>query len=126
VGGTVVGLGFLIWGLSIRKRSGGSSAAAAQAFLRVHSLQLEEDLALGNGPVLADLAQAAEIRREHFGDFARLMHAHRHELLELATPETLTPERATAFLERVGTIAREHPALAADFDAFAAAHGNEG
>jgi hypothetical protein len=91
-------------------------------FLRSRSHQLREDLALGAGPAVEDLASLARIPREHLGIFGRLLRAHRKELLELADARTLTPERAVKWLQRVGEIARTHPVLEEDGRAFLTLH----
>jgi hypothetical protein len=91
---------------------------AAQTYLRGRVHQLREDLALGAGPSIEDLASLAHIRREHLGIFGRLLRAHRQELLALADTRALTPERALAWLRRVGEIARTDARLEEDRRAF--------
>jgi hypothetical protein len=94
---------------------------AAQVYLRSRTHQLREDLALGAGPSVEDLAAAARIRRENLGTFGRILRTHRHELLAMADERTLTPERALAWMERVGQLASADPRLAEDRRAFLAA-----
>ncbi|HYO58174.1 hypothetical protein [Archangium sp.] len=96
---------------------------AAQAYLRARTHQLREDLALGAGPSIEDLAAMARIRRENLRVFGRLLREHRGELLSLAESSALTPERALVWLERVGQLARTEPRLEEDRLAFLAAHG---
>jgi hypothetical protein len=96
---------------------------AAQVYLRSNTHQLREDLALGAGPTIEDLAAMARIRRENLGTFGRLLRAHRGALLALADSATLTRERALAWLERVGQLARTEPRLEEDRRAFLVAHG---
>jgi len=100
-------------------------ARAAQTYLRSRTHQLREDLALGAGPTVEDLAALARIRREHLGIFGRLLRAHRRELLVMADARTLTPERAAAWLRRVGELARTDPRLEADGRAFLATYGGQ-
>lgn len=96
------------------------AAPAAQTYLRSREHQLREDLALGAGPTVEELAAMARIRREHLGAFGRLLRAHRQELLALAEVRILTPERALAWLRRVGEIARTDSHLEDDRRAFLA------
>lgn len=126
VGGTVVGLGMLIWvavkALAVAPAPA-AVAQAAQSYLRARNPQLREDLALGAGPTIEDLAAMARIRRENLRTFGLLLREHRSELLTLADASTLTPERAMSWLQRVGEIARTEPRLEEDRRAFLAAYG---
>lgn len=133
VAATVIGLGVVIWRVAVsaeRRRQRQQAAPeevgrAAQVYLRSRTHQLREDLALGAGPTVDDLAAAANIRRENLGTFGRLLRANRGELLALADTRTLTPERALVWLERVGELARTDPKLDEDRLAFLAAQGEE-
>ena len=124
VGALVVGLGVVIWQAyaAAERRRGAVEpeelGRAAQVYLRARTHQLREDLALGAGPTVEDLAAAARIRREHLGVFGRMLRTHRHELLAMANASTLTPARALAWLERVGELARADPRLDEDRQAF--------
>ncbi|WP_306799639.1 hypothetical protein [Corallococcus sp. AS-1-6] len=122
---TVMGLGIIIWQVHARaeRRKGRQHSPkevgqAAQVYLRARTHQLREDLALGAGPTVEDLAQAARIRRENLDVFGKLLRTHRKELLMMADAKTLTPERARAWLERVGQLARTEPRLEEDRQAF--------
>ncbi|WP_238539981.1 hypothetical protein [Corallococcus macrosporus] len=131
VAALVVGLGIIIWQAyaAAERRRGVSpkeAGRAAQVYLRARTHQLREDLALGAGPTVEDLAAAARIRREHLGLFGRVLRANRKELLALAEERTLTPDRALAWLERVGELARAEPLLEEDRRAFLAAPAQEG
>jgi len=110
---TVVGIGFAIYG-SVRAmedpRHPGSARATAM-YLSAQTHQLEQDLALGAGPVLDDLAAAAGVPAGDRPRFGKLLRAHRGELLELAERRLLTPERALRFLNRVGELTWADPVL---------------
>jgi hypothetical protein len=95
---------------------------AAQTYLRSRTRQLREDLALGAGPSIEELASLARIRRENLGTFGRLLRAHRQELLALADARLLTPQRAVEWMRRVGEIASTDPRLEEDRRAFIAAY----
>ncbi|PTL82246.1 hypothetical protein DAT35_20880 [Vitiosangium sp. GDMCC 1.1324] len=129
VGATVGGLGFAFWAILRAAPIGAPAPAdvgqAAQAYLRARTHQLREDLALGAGPSIEDLAAMARIRRENLRVFGRLLREHRGELLSLADSAALTPERALTWLERVGQLASTDPRLMEDRRAFLAAHGIE-
>ena len=124
---TAVGLGFVIWQLAkapaVALPPPEAVGAAAQAYLRGRTHQLRQDLALGAGPSIEDLATMARIRRDNLRLFGRLLREHRAELLSLAQTSTLTPERALAWLDRVGQLASTEPRLQEDRHAFALAHG---
>jgi hypothetical protein len=95
-------------------------ARAAQTYLRSRTHQLREDLALGAGPTIEELAAMARIRRENLGAFGRLLRTHRKELLALADVRALTPGRAVEWMRRVGEIASADPRLEEDRRAFLA------
>lgn len=117
VGATLAGIGAIIWALQPAVAPAAANPAAAQAFLRSHQRQLRQDLALGAGPALEDLAHAAGIRPEHLARFGKLLRANRAELLVLMAPEALTPERAVQALRRIGELAKGDPALASAAEA---------
>jgi hypothetical protein len=135
IGLTATGLGVVFWQVAVRAMrpvpqpptapAPEEVARAAQTYLRSRSHQLREDLALGAGPSIEDLATVARIRREHVGLFGRLLRAHRHELLALADARTLTPERAVEWLRRVGELARADPRLEEDRRAFLSTSGGQ-
>src|SRR6218665_1771314 len=113
VGATVGGLGVVIWrAFSVAAHAVPPPAAvgqAAQAYLRSRTHQLREDLALGAGPSIEDLAAMARIRRENLRLFGQVLREHRAGLLSLAQPSLLTPERALEWLRRGGQLAGAGP-----------------
>ncbi len=111
IGTTAVGIGLLIWAL---QPAAAAAPAAAHAYLRANARQLREDLAVGAGPVIEDLAHAARIRPENLDRFGTLLRMHRAELLALADPARHDDGRAAAALRRIGELARTDEALAAD------------
>ena len=127
VGATLGGLGLAFWMILKAPSAGPPPPAnvgeAAQAYLRARTHQLREDLALGAGPSIEDLAAMARIRRENLRVFGRVLHEHRSELLALAESSSLTPEHALGWLARVGQLARTEQRLEEDRLAFLAAHG---
>lgn len=121
---TVAGLGVAIYAtVRIVQQQ---QAQTALRFLRANGDQLKQDLALGAGPALQDLASAAEIRTDHAERFYALLRSHRRELLELSDPDHLTAERALTFLNRIGQLADADDVLKDDAAAFRARHANEG
>jgi hypothetical protein len=110
---TTVGVvAVIIWAAAAKPSP--QAAEAAQAFLRANRFQLQEDLALGAGRSIDDLAALARIRAGNVGRFARLLRSHRSELLALADARALTPERAVLALRRIGELAAGDPILAED------------
>ena len=109
---TVGAVAVIIWTRSAKSSPG--AAEAAQAFLRANRFQLQEDLALGAGRSIDDLAALARIRAVNVPRFAQLLRSHRSELLALADARALTPERAALALRRIGELAAGDPVLAED------------
>lgn len=123
---TLVGLGYLFWSALTKTAAAPVAAPAATAFLRANHRQLEQDLALGAGPAIEDLAAIGRIRRENLARFARALRSHRAELLRLSHPSTLTEARAVETFRRIGLIAAEDPALAEDSRRFLMREANPG
>ncbi len=108
---TTGGIALLIWSVN---RPTPEAEAAAHLYLKSVRHRLEEELALGAGPTLEDLAALAQIRQENLPRFFRLLLAHRRELLALTDARTLTPARAGRALQQVGAWAAADPVLAED------------
>ena len=109
---TVGAVAVIIWTRSAKPSP--RAAEAAQAFLRANRFQLQEDLALGAGRSIDDLAALARIRAANVPRFAQLLRSHRSELLALADARALTPGRAALALRRIGELAAGDPVLAED------------
>jgi hypothetical protein len=86
----------------------------ARAWLLANELQLAQDLALGAGPAIDDLAGIAGIapsRRSHFG---RVLQRNRALLL---FPHELTPQQAARVMSQVGALLMADPLLRLDGEA---------
>lgn len=90
------------------------SMVLARAWLKANTLQLKQDLALGAGPALEDLAGLAGIAPERRAHFYRLLQRHRRQLLP---PPEYTPREAALLLSRVGALVLADPLLRQDGDA---------
>lgn len=99
---------------------------AVTHWIRENALQLRQDLSRGHGPMIDDLAASVEVPLAHRPLFGHKLRARRAELLEMSDPVSLTPERATRFLRRIGEIMEGDAVLLADLDAWRArAGGND-
>lgn len=87
------------------------SKVMARSWLVANELQLKQDLALGWGPTLEDLAGLSGIAPAHRAHFGRVLQKHRRELL--TTPE-VTPDEAARVMSRVGDLVMTDPVLRAD------------
>jgi hypothetical protein len=103
-----------------------AAAPAAAAYLRENHTQLAQDITFGSGPALKDLAAAAEISPQHLDAFCKMIRAHRAELLDLASMDKLTPERALEFMGLIGKSIKADKVLSADFRAYMKHHGLDG
>ena len=86
----------------------------SRAWLVANELQLKQDLALGAGPSIDDLAGIAGIEPERRAHFGRVLQRHRQELL---APHELTPQQAAAVMARVGALVMGDPLLRIDGEA---------
>lgn len=118
VTGAAVGVVLWLRADAMAPKRAAAAGEVTRRWLAANAHQLALDLALGAGPALEDLAGAADIPPAHQSIFGRVLRRHRDELIALCDPEALTRERALVFLERVGEIARTHPALAEDYRRF--------
>jgi hypothetical protein len=116
---TVGGIGLSIYA-TVRAGDGDRERAvqSAMVWLRANHRQLQQDLALGAGPVVDDLANAAQIRPDHRAEFARVLQRNRKELLALADPETLDTARTRRFLSSIGALTSAHPLLRENAERF--------
>lgn len=118
---TTAGLvGLAIYALTPKTDASVDVAAAQTALLyfRGNAHQLSQDLALGAGPAIDDLAHAAAIAPAHRVRFGKTLRQHRVELLALADPATIDLDRALALLRRIGAIVRADETLKADAERF--------
>lgn len=90
----------------------------ARDWLIANQLQLEEDLALGAGPALEDLAGIAGIAPGHRAHFWRLLQRNRARLL---TPRELTARQAGDVMAAVGELIMSDDLLSPGAEAMVAA-----
>ncbi|MCP3139835.1 hypothetical protein [Pyxidicoccus xibeiensis] len=99
------------------------AARLSHEYLRLRLPQFREDVVLGAGPTVEELAGVVNLRREHVPLFGTLLREHRGELLRLADASTLTPERSLELMQRVGALVRGDPLLRRDLEDALVAHG---
>lgn len=102
-----------------KKPTSHEAVKAAELFLKQNSVQIAQDLSTGNGPWVNDLARSMQIRNENTATFSKLLRSHRGELLALANPDTLTEERAVAFVQSLVDLMESDAGLRHDLHAFA-------
>jgi hypothetical protein len=91
----------------------------SRTWLLANQLQLSQDLALGAGPALDDLAGIAGIAPAHRARFGRVLQQHR---AELKVAGEVTPAAAAQVMSRVGDLVMADPLLRADGGAALASH----
>jgi glutathione S-transferase len=101
-------------------------AKEAQAWLNANLKQLKQDLALGAGPTVRDLASAAQIRTDHLGRFGRMLQTHRAELLEPTASGRVSLEQAAQVMGRIGELTLADDVLKEDAAEFIARHPERG
>lgn len=126
IGAPITVVGAIIYGVVTTTRGGSGSDVAAEIYLREHAIQLAMDLTMGDGPVLRDLAAAAEIQADDYALFASRVRAERRSLLALSEVAHLTPERATLFMNRLGDLIKSDETLARNYRAYLTRHGDKG
>lgn len=93
-------------------------ARAQFSWLLANELQLRQDLALGTGPALDDLAALGGIAPAHRAHFGRLLQRNRQKFL---TRRDLTPREAARIMACVGELIFADPLLRPDGEAVVAA-----
>jgi hypothetical protein len=83
----------------------------ARSWLLANELQLAQDLALGAGPTIDDLAGITGIPGEHREHFGRVLQRNRRAL---AFSHDVTPQEAAQVMSRVGDLVVADPVLVAD------------
>ncbi len=86
----------------------------ARAWLRANHLQLDEDLALGAGPALDDLATMARVPPAHRARLGQVLRRHHAQLHPSAEPSL---DEAQQLMARVGACIFEDEVLRADGEA---------
>lgn len=76
-----------------------SDADSMENYLEDNAVALQQDLSLGAGETVDDLALAFQVAEEDRATFGKIVRSNRATLLELANPEQLDTERARAFVE---------------------------
>ena len=115
---TGVGIGLAIYFFKRSRRDTAPprevEAKEAQAWLNANLLQLKQDLALGAGPTVMDLASAAQIRTEHLSRFGRMLQEHRAELLQPTRSGRVSLDEAAQVMERIGELTQADEVLKQD------------
>lgn len=93
---------------------GGGGSASKETYIRQNALALQQDMTVGAGESVTDLAAAFQVSEQNLPAFAAAVHAHRAELLPLTDVSELNTERADAFFAIVATAMNQTPALRAD------------
>lgn len=91
-----------------------SDSGAKEAYLRQNAPALQQDMVVGAGDSIDDLAAAFHVSEENIPAFAAAVHAQRSALLPLTDVATLDEKRADAFFEIVAAAMTQTPALRAD------------
>lgn len=87
------------------------SLILSRAWLQANRLQLEQDLALGAGPAIDELAGLAGILPGHRAHFARVLQRHRRQL---STSSEVTLREAAEVMWNVGELVLTDPLLLPD------------
>lgn len=100
---------------------GKNDSASKEAYIRQNAVALQQDMTLGAGESIDDLAAAFQVSEENIPAFTAAVHAQRSELLPLTDVGALDSKRADAFFAIVATTMSQTPALHQDFQRIAKA-----
>lgn len=96
-------------------------SASRESYLRQNAVALQQDMTVGAGGSIDDLAAAFQVSEENIPAFAAAIHAQRSELMPLTDIGQLDEKRADAFFEMVANTMNQTPALHQDFQRVASA-----
>jgi len=99
----------------------GGGSASNEAYIRQNAVALQQDMTIGAGESIDDLAAAFQVSEENIAAFAAALHAKRGELLPLTDVGALDEARANAFFEIIANTMNQTPALHQDFERIAKA-----
>ena len=91
-----------------------TTSKSTQLYLKNHQLQMTEELARGEGPVLSELATATHVRTEHMAVYQETLLANSVELIELVQSGATDEAAAARFVQRYVEILQAQPVLAQD------------
>src|SRR5690554_3973051 len=100
---------------------GGDNSASNEAYIRQNAVALQQDVTIGAGDLIDDLAAAFQVSEENIPAFAAALHAKRGELLPLTNVGELDAKRADAFFAIIANTMNQTPALHQDFQRIAKA-----
>lgn len=122
---TVLGGGVTLL-IVLLNNSGGDSEEAKLRFIQKRATGLEQDLTLGSGEAVADLANAFRVDTEHRDAFGEMLRDRRDQLMPLLNREKLDRERAATFFEVVVRGMQSHPELREELEDVRATASNGG
>lgn len=99
--GTVITAAGVTYGSYRLTAKSTEAGKVAEIYLRRHAIALRQDLCLGRGPQLGELLAALPLAPAQRPAYAKSLLSRRRELLALAAPAQLNPERALRFFEIV-------------------------
>lgn len=83
----------------------------ARSFISTNSVAIAQDITMGAGDSIEDLAQLAGIKREHIPALAKLMHRERKKLIAILTEGPLTDQDVVHFSNIITEAMRHDPVL---------------
>lgn len=108
----VTTLGGAITGVVLTVNSADDESKASYIF--DNATALKQDLTLGHGAAVRDLAEVFQVEPSDYGAFADMVHERRDKLVPLTDREKLTEQRASMFFRTIAKGMREHPRLRDD------------
>lgn len=86
-------------------------SASKEAYIRQNALALQQDMTIGAGHSIEDLAAVFRISKKNLPAFASAVHSHRDQLFALTHVEKLDEQRADKFFQIIATAMRQDPNL---------------
>jgi len=100
--------------LTIVLASNGGDSSSKKEFIRQNAHALQQDLTVGGGESVRDLAAAFQVEKQDYDTFAEMLRERRNELVPLTRVDELDSERADAFFRKVARGMQTRPELRDD------------
>lgn len=97
--GIVLSVGPFITTTTVAGAAGGS--ASMEKYLRHNAVALQQDVRLGAGDTVTDLAQLFAVEPQHKAAFGKMLKANKTSLMPLMHTKTLTQKKAGQFIQTI-------------------------
>lgn len=112
--------------LTIVLANNNDDSSSKKEYIRQNAVALKQDLTIGSGESVRDLAAVFKVGERDYESFARVLRERRDTLVPLTTVDRLDEERAEQFFREIARGMQGHPKLRDDLREISFVHISEG